>query len=299
MTLRHYSIFISVVENKTMKAAAEKLFITQPTISQAVKELEQHYNTILFDRLSKKLFLTEAGRQLYFYSKQVVSMSKETEERMFNSSMRNKLRIGATMTAGSSILIDILRKLSSKCPRVEPEVFVFNTSIIEEKLLCSEIDVALIDSALVNPHIICQSVMEDRLVLVCKKGHRLSSQASIKIEDLNNESLILRENGSATRKQFEANMVSCSVPYVLSWTSNTILGILKAVSAGYGVTVISEKLIDAEWKEKLSVIRLEGDNWSRDFSIIYHKNKQITNYMATFMHICGYDITPSPASAPF
>lgn len=293
MTLRHYTIFISVVENKTMKAASEKLFISQPTVSQAIKELEQHYHVILFDRLSKKLFLTEAGRQLYFYAKQVVSMSQETEDRMFNSAMRNKLRIGATMTAGSSLLIDVLRKFNTKCPRVEPEVFIFNTSNIEERLLCSEIDMGLIDSIITNPNIICEPIMNDRLVLVAKKGHRLSSFSSIKPKDLINEFFILREEGSATRKQFEANMSFSRVPYYISWSSSSILAILKAVSAGYGITVISERLIDAEWKEKLSVIRLEGDNWSRNFSVIYHKDKQITNYMAIFMEICGYNISPS------
>ena len=135
--------------------------------------------------------------------------------------------------------------------------------------------------------------MNDRLVLVVKKGHRLSSFSSIKPKDLNNEFFILREEGSSTRKQFEANMSFARVPYYLSWSSSSILAILKAVSAGYGITVISERLIDAEWKEKLSVIRLEGDNWSRNFSVIYHKDKQITNYMAEFMKICGYDVSPS------
>ncbi|MEG0833315.1 MAG: LysR family transcriptional regulator [Oscillospiraceae bacterium] len=290
MTIRHLLIFISVVENKTMSAAAEKLYLTQPTVSQVIKELEEHYQTPLFDRLSKKLFLTEAGQQLLFYAKQVVSMFDETENRMLDSTMRNRLRIGATLTVGSSVMIDIVHSLNELYPRVEPELYVYNTSIIEEKLLHSELDIALVEGRISNPLIVVEPVIADKLIFACTKSHRLAGKKTVSLEDLRNEIFVLREQGSGTRKQFEQSMSSAEIPYYVSWNCNTIVSILKAVVAGFGSTVISEKLIDGEWKEKLSISQLEGDNWNREFSIAYHKNKRISDYMLVFMKICGLDV---------
>lgn len=297
MTIRHLMTFISVVEHGTMSAAAEKLYITQPTVSQTIKELETHYHTQLFDRLSKKLYLTESGQQLLFYAKQAVAMFQETEERMFNSSLRNRLRIGATLTIGSSLMITLIKELHVKCPRVEPEIFVFNTSIIEDKLLHSELDIALVEGKINNPHLVVDPVIDDKLVFVCNKSHPLAGQKTVGFEHLRNETFVLREVGSGTRQQFEQSMQSADIPYHVSWNCNTIISILKAVAAGYGVTVISEMLIDENWKNILSVSQLEGDNWDRKFSIVYHKNKRMTDYTRAFMELCGHENHSSPSDS--
>ena len=111
MTIRHLKIFITVADTGKMSAAADKLYISQPSVSQAIRELEEHYRCLLFERLSKKLYITEAGRRLYSYAKPVVSQFDRIEENMALESRVERLRIGGTITLGSSILSYIIRDL--------------------------------------------------------------------------------------------------------------------------------------------------------------------------------------------
>ncbi len=112
MTIRHLKVFIEVAEKGKMSAAAEALFITQPSVSQAIRELEEHYTTLLFERLSKRLYITEAGKLLYGYAKQVVSQFDLMEDNMAPDNLKEKLRIGATLTIGGSILSPLAKRLS-------------------------------------------------------------------------------------------------------------------------------------------------------------------------------------------
>ena len=98
MTIRHLNIFLAVAEYGTMSAAAEHLYLSQPTVSQAVRELEQHYNCLLFERLGKKLYLTDQGRLLLDKSQEVVMQFRELEELMWNQGQTPVLKLGSTLT---------------------------------------------------------------------------------------------------------------------------------------------------------------------------------------------------------
>ena len=111
MTLRHFQIFISVCDEQGMTQAAQKLHISQPSISQAVKELEEHYQVRLFERLGKKLFLTPAGQELLHYARHIISLSAQTEKTLRSFSLAAPIRLGATLSIGESIFIDIITRL--------------------------------------------------------------------------------------------------------------------------------------------------------------------------------------------
>lgn len=104
MTLRHLKIFVAVAETKSMSAAARRCFITQPTVSQTIHELEEHYHTILFERLSRKLYITEAGKNLLSHARQVIDQFEQLEQSMADDSITQRLRIGATLTVGVCLL---------------------------------------------------------------------------------------------------------------------------------------------------------------------------------------------------
>ena len=110
MTIRHLKIFLTVAETGKMSMAAEQLYITQPSVSQAVRELEDHYQILLFERLSKKLYITEDGKKLYVTAKQLVTQFENLEESMRKENRREKIRIGGTVTLGSGLLFDITHK---------------------------------------------------------------------------------------------------------------------------------------------------------------------------------------------
>ena len=108
MTIRHLRIFIEVAKNQNMSKAAEKLYISQPTVSQAIKELEEYYGSLLFERLNKRLYITESGKKLYFNAKKLVKSFDDLDKKMAYINEVEEIKIGATVTVGDSILSDII-----------------------------------------------------------------------------------------------------------------------------------------------------------------------------------------------
>ena len=145
MTIRHLKIFLTVAETGKMSMAAEQLYITQPSVSQAIRELEDHYQVLLFERLSKKLYITEDGKKLYVTAKQLVTQFESLEESMRKENRREKIRIGGTVTLGSGLLSKVVRDLRGERPELDIYSYMNNTQIIEQKLLSMELDVGIVE----------------------------------------------------------------------------------------------------------------------------------------------------------
>lgn len=126
MTLRHLEIFLAVAETGSMRKAAEQLYISQPTVSGAIREMEEEYDVLLFERLNQRLFITPEGRQLTIYARELLSLFHEMEYTLRHSSDHAILRIGATLTVGTCVLPEILRQLEEQ-KHIPTSVQVENT----------------------------------------------------------------------------------------------------------------------------------------------------------------------------
>ena len=169
MTIRHLKIFIAVAEYGSMNTAARELYLSQPTISQAVREMEEHYGTRLFDRLSRKLHITPAGQELLDSAYQVVGQFDQMERTIQKSYRRSMIRIGSTITVGSCLISNVLNDLSRSMPDAETYTFIGNTHMIEEKLLRSELDIALVEGEVHHQDLIMVPCIRDFLVLGCSR----------------------------------------------------------------------------------------------------------------------------------
>ena len=178
MTIRHLKIFIAVAETGKMSLAAKKLYLAQPTISQAIHELEAHYHTQLFDRLSKRLYITETGRELLDLARNAVRAFDDLELHMENHTRTEHFRIGATVTVGSCLLPSLLEDFRQKRPQADTFSFIGNTAMIEEKLLKSELDAGIVEGVIKSPDLISIPMVEDYLVLACGKDHPFASLTS-------------------------------------------------------------------------------------------------------------------------
>ena len=116
MTIRHLTIFLAVAEYGTMSAAAEHLYLSQPTISQAIRELEKHYNGLLFERLGKKLYLSDRGTLLLPQARELVNRFTEVEELMLNQGQTSILKLGSTLTVGTCLTPTVMLKLEESTP---------------------------------------------------------------------------------------------------------------------------------------------------------------------------------------
>jgi DNA-binding transcriptional LysR family regulator len=286
MTIRHLRIFIEVVDSGTMSTAASRLFISQPTVSQAIRELEEHYGILLFERLNKKLFITEKGKRLLSYARNVVKQFDDMEEMMLQENYVEKIRIGATMTVGNCILGEVIKNFKKINPHVEMYSYVGNTRDIEEKLLKSELDIGIVEGKVKSPDLISIPEVNDFLVLVCSTNHPFAKKKNVRIEELENQKFAMREQGSGTRELFERYMLEKGIPIKIGFEGNSSSTIKKTVIENNLLAVISIRLVEEEIRSgKMYPIININSEWDRYFSIVYHKNKVITEEMETLIGV--------------
>lgn len=283
MTLRNLEIFLAVVDCGSMHAAAAELYISQPSVSGAVAELEREYSTLLFERLGRKLYLTPAGSTLADYARHLLKLSDEMSGAMHHASDGEELRIGATVTVGTCVLCNLLAKL----PGATPKVLVNNTEMIEQQLLKSVLDIGIIEGTVTSPDLVVRPVMQDEMVLICAPEHPFAANTELPVAKLAGEPMIFREAGSGSRKLCEAAFALAAVSVKTVWECNNTEAILNAVQHGFGSSVISARLAaPAVAAGRVAAVRLTGCNLMREFSLVWHKDKYIGKRLARFITLC-------------
>ena len=269
MNIKLLEAFLAVIDNKTMATAADKLFTTQPNISLMIKDLENYYSTRLFNRVSKKLYLTPEGLKLEKYARRVIADFKEMNDAMFN---QNKtIRIGSSVTVGQYLLNGYLKNLKSSMPNIEFEVVINNTTEIEKLLLNNRIDVAIVEGKINSKNIIEVEILKDELIAVISHDYPLDNDIN-KLSDLEKLPWISREEGSHHRNQFEIKMNEMKIHPQIVFRATNLETIMQAVENKYGFAIIS-KLAAEEAIKKQSLKQLNFADYSCPRSIRYIYNK--------------------------
>lgn len=287
MTIRHLKIFIAVVEMGKMKLAAEKLYVSQPAISQAIQELENYYNVKLFERLGQKLYLTESGKKLLNYARHLVDSFEHVDLMMKNEGAHPKLRIGASVSVGTYLLNEILDQAEAVMPEAEFQITVHNTSQIEEMIKSSALDIGIVEGVVSCKDLVTTPIGHDELVIIVGKGHPLFEVQSVKLEVLGQETWIGREAGSSNRNQYEQLLMKEYPDLVRKWCCTNTETIKQTVINGRGLAIISNMLIQKEIEEgTLHILQVEDVKVERDIKLIYHKNKFVSSALGTVIEIC-------------
>lgn len=287
MGIRHLRIFACVCSEGSMSGAAKKLFMAQPSVSQAIMEMEKHYGVVLFERLGRRLYITAAGKKLLDYAHHIINLQEEVEREMRDLSSKGGVRIGASMTVGSCILVDLVKRFKQASPGSNVESVVDNTSVIEEMLLLDQIDIGVVEGAVHSADLTVKPFMDDELVLICSSGHPWAAKGAVSPGELEKAEFIVREQGSGTREMFESVMAAKGVKWRRTGVYNNAETIKKAVEAGLGVSVISKMAVEAELESgELAAVQIRGMRFKRSFSIVHHKNKYISEVMKIFMDSC-------------
>lgn len=287
MTLRHFKIFVAVCDKMNMTKASETLFMSQSAVSQAISELENHYGIRLFERLSRKLYLTQAGEKLMSYARYIIKLNTELENDMKTLHENGSIRIGASVTVGAYVLPKFVSHFQKVYPETDIQVYEENTTKIEKMLLHDEIDIGLVEGETTNSDILNKPFMDDELILICGACHRFAKLPYVEPCELQKEKFIIREKGSGTRKTFEDKMIENELTWKASWICNNTDTIKIAVAEGLGVSVISRNSVTNELSSgTLCEIPVKGIKFKRKFKIIYHKNKYLTETMKRFIDLC-------------
>lgn len=277
MTIRHLSIFTAVAEYGTMCAAAEHLYLTQPTVSQAIRELEKHYHCLLFERLGKKLYLTEQGKLLLSQAPELISRFSELDQLMMNQGQTDTLKLGSTLTVGTCLTPSVILELERKLPGLEVYSFVSNTAEIEQKLLRSQLDAAIVEGEIQSPDLIVLPLIDDCLVLTAGIHHPFYEMETLHSSDLNGQAFAMREQSSGTRRLFEQYVAEQGLSIRITWEANCPRTILNAVLYNKVLSVMSLRLMYHEIRhQRLRIFSPENQEWNRTFKLVYHKNKFLT-----------------------
>ena len=286
MTIRHLKIFIAVAETGSMSRAVQKLFLSQPTVSQAIRELEENYEVRLFERLSKRLYITPAGQELLGYAYQAVGQFDQLESRMQKNRRRESLRIGGTITVGACLLSNIMSDFKKMLPDAETLAYVGNTRTIEEKLLHSELDIAIVEGDIRNPDLISLSCIRDYLVLGCSREHPLARKEILHIPELNHQSFVMREKGSGTRALFDRFIERHHLDIHTAWEATCPETFRSAILDNECLAVISVRLLERDIRDgQIRIYNVNTDEFERSFSLVRHKDKVPTISMDTIRDI--------------
>ena len=287
MKLRHLRVFLSVCDAGNMTAAAEKLHMTQPSVSQTIAELENFYQVKLFERLGRKLFISVAGQTLETYARHIVNLNREAEESMRELNRQGSLRVGASTTVGASIFSEIIAAFVREQPQVKIKSIVNNTKEIEELLLLDQLDLGLVEGKISSPGILSEPFMQEDLAVVCGASHPLAKKKTVKPAELEQYEFVVREQGSGTRELFESVMASQGLHWQVYGVYNNVEAIKKVVAAGLALSVMSRLVIEREVAAgELLVVDLKKMQFSRQFSIVHHKNKYLPSLLQRFIQLC-------------
>ncbi len=287
MTIRHLEIFITVADCGKMRLAAEQLFISQPSVSQAIAEIESYYGVKLFERLSKKLYITDSGERLLKYARHIVGLFKEMDVDIKNAGENICLRIGSTVTVGTCLLCPIITQFERKNPGVSTKVIINNTTVIEDMLLNSTLDLAIVEGETISSDIIKIPIYQDKLVLVCGESHPFANEKEITIDKLEDQDVIAREQGSRDRNIFEQLLNEQNISVNVKWNSTNTEAIKNAVIAGQGLAILSSIMVKNELQYgKLKIVPIKDINITRNICLVYHKDKFISEQMKNFLDVC-------------
>lgn len=286
MTIRHIKIFIAVCDTGSTTAAAKELYIAQPAVSFAIAELEHFYGQKLFDRISNRLHITEAGKRFLQYSRQIAALFNEMEYEIKNWDTVGVLRIGSNVTIGNQFLPECVKCFQDANPSIEMEVLVDNSARIEQMILESKLDLALIEGPIHSHFIKSELFMDNSLVFICANNHPWAG-STIKIGQLDGSRFILREQESFERKVLKGLLEIHKIQFHTAWQSVSYQAILKAVENNLGISAISYQAA----KEYLSAGKIarffiEDVELKREFYLIYHQNKFLTKPARDFIDLC-------------
>ncbi|MBA4381331.1 MAG: LysR family transcriptional regulator [Sideroxydans sp.] len=276
LSLRQLQVFESVARHLNHSRAADELFLTQPAVSMQIKQAEQTIGMPLFEQVGKKLFLTEAGREMLHYSRSVVLLMQEMET-VFDEMKgleHGHLNIAVVSTA-NYFMPQLLAKFIQAHPKIKVSLSVANRDAVLKQLAENIADLAIMGQPPEGTDMVADPFLENPLVVIASPVHPLSIVKNIQPRQLSNETFLLREQGSGTRGVVERFFTSHRLPLPAHMSMDTNEAIKQSVQAGMGIGIISSHGIEMELETKRLVV-LDVDHFPivRHWYIVHRKDKR-------------------------
>lgn len=284
MTERHLRIFLAVCGEMNMTRAAERLYMSQPAVSQAIRELETFYHARLFDRRPRQLTLTEAGRSLMRYAENILRLFDDAETSLKDDAAAD-IRIGAILSVATGLLTGYIDAFRKEWPRTKVRVRVCGSTRLLEQMRQNELDFALLEDTLLPEDMTCEPFYEDRLVIVTSPDDP-DANAELSFEALRTRSFLLREAGAGVRDLFDRLMFLRNVHIEPLWESVSTTSLVEAAHAGYGVSVQPYLLVKRYLESGyLAEIHTPDLALARSLNIVRYRDKQLSPAAEAFIEV--------------
>jgi len=304
MSDRRLQVFSAVARLLSFTRAAEVLHMTQPAVTFQIRQLEEYFNTRLFDRTHNRISLTEVGEKVFSYSSRIIGLYTEmdNEVRKLTNEVVGPLIIGASTTIAEYVIPNLLGEFQSRFDTITLRLFVSNSLGIIHMVENNEVDVGIVESPVENKNLVTKVCRQDQLVLICSPKHPLASRETITAHDLVEYPFIGREEGSGTRDVFLQYLQDYDMDYSnlnMTMEFGSPESIKSAVAAGLGISVISIATLDKELQmDTLAQISL-APPITRPFSIIYQRQKFRIRVIEEFLQFTQDQCDQMEATGPW
>ncbi|MCP1102889.1 DNA-binding transcriptional LysR family regulator [Aequitasia blattaphilus] len=294
MNLKQLEAFICVAELGGYSKAAKKMYLTQPTVSAHIFALEKELNVRLFIRNTKEVYLTDNGKRLYKYAKEMVDIEKAIYEEFLENEEeeKNELCIAASTIPAQYLLPQILRNYRVKYPDEHIRIQETDSSQVVSKIVNHEVDLGFTGTKLETKHCKYIPFYKDELVIVTPRNEKyldIQQKEERLIDWIKKEPFILREEGSGTRK--EANKQLKNIGIIMDELEVVAVienqeTIKKSVISGSGISILSKLAVREEEKRKeLLVFPIPKAGSGRDINLVYNKNYPIVKNVQRLINI--------------
>jgi DNA-binding transcriptional LysR family regulator len=288
MADRRLQVFHAVAKHLSFTKAAEALFMTQPAVTFQIRQLEEHFNTRLFDRAHGRIALTPAGQVALEYAERILGMSAELDTRLKEMSghVSGPLLIGASTTIAEFLLPQVLGEFKARYPGVVPRLFVANSEAVQDRVAERALDLGFIEGDSHLPSLVTDVVCDDELQVVCAPAHPLAKMKSASPKALTEHAYISREPGSGTREVIDhylqkAGVTPDSLQVVMELGSPEALKGL--VATGLGFAIMSRATVAKETQLGQLVQVPLSPRLDRHLSVVYPKERFHSRLVSGFV----------------
>ncbi len=284
ITLRQFRIFEAVARHLSFTRASEELHLTQPAVSMQIKQMEQAVGLPLFEQMGKKIYLTDAGREMAQYSKRINAILEEAEQVIEEMKGLSRGRLTITVASTANYFVPRLwATFRARHPDVNVSLDVTNRAGLIQALAENETDLVIMGQPPENMDLVAESFMPNPLVVVAPPSHPLAHRKKISLGRLQKETFLVREPGSGTRslmeRVFAEKHLELSTPMEMSSTE----AIKQGVEAGLGLALLSSHTLEMESVlKRLVILDVEGFPVVRDWYIVHRAGKRLSAVAQAF-----------------
>ena len=287
-TLRQLEVFLAVARTGSVLRAGDVLAMSQSAVSSALADLERQFDVRLFDRIGKRLQLSDVGRALRSRAEGVWDEARELESALANHADAGCLRVGATLTIGNYVAVPLMAQFMREKPGSLVRLDIANTETIAHRVANFEIDVGLIEGELAHPDLQVVPFRDDELVVFSSPTHPLAKKRALDDADLQNAAWVVREHGSGTRQAFDRAMAGILPELHIALELPHTEVIKRAVQAGLGLGCVSRLALTEEFRAKTLKPRpVPHRDFHRRFFTVLHRHKHVGGEVRRWLALLG------------